>query len=103
MPTVKMMGTADSATVRDNSVAFPSEPVKGRHRRGVAGSASGSESGNSPDWQVRIAVMLQILFAAFPPASAAVHLPASVFWQDISQTAAGGCIAVSRYPNISDR
>lgn len=38
VPTVKMMGTADSTTVRDSSVAFPPEPVKDKHHEGVAGS-----------------------------------------------------------------
>ncbi|MBO5620248.1 MAG: hypothetical protein J5959_01305 [Butyrivibrio sp.] len=33
-PTVKMMGTMGSTTVGDSSVAFPSEPVKGKPLRG---------------------------------------------------------------------
>ncbi len=38
MPTVKMMGTASYNTVENSSVAFPSEPVKGKApQSGVAG------------------------------------------------------------------
>ena len=33
MPTVKMMGTANNTIVGDSSVAFPSEPVKGKSRK----------------------------------------------------------------------
>jgi len=49
MPTVKMMGTANYTTVGDSSVAFPSEPVKGKPLWGGCFIASGSESGNSQE------------------------------------------------------
>ena len=104
VPTVKMMGTANNTTVGDSSVAFPSEPVKGKSRkRDGFVLPQAPNPGTAKRIACKLILMRQILDGVVLLSVAGVHWLGLVSLRCIQLMAVADYIAAPRYPSTSDR
>ena len=102
LPTVRMMGTANSTTVGNGSVAFPSEPVKGMPLRGGYILPLVQNPGTALVHRLTVAMPHMHFFVAVLGYVAA-HLPVPVSFLDILLKVVDGYLRVLLYPSISGK